>query len=200
MSGKTISEKILSRTSGQDARAGDLVICAVDCAMGTDGSAPMAIDYFEQMGGTEVFDPERIIFVMDHYAASTGTKTTTLHEQMRAFVHQYGIVMHEAGDGISHQLMAEMGRARPGGLVVGADSHTVTGGALNAFATGIGSSDLAATMICGRLWLKVPHTIKVVLEGEMPVEGRWVDRVVGLDDVRVDIARCGPRTTTAGLS
>ena len=168
MSGKTISEKILSLKSGQDARAGDLVVCAVDCAMGTDGSAPMAIDYFEQMGGEHVFDPQRIVFVMDHYAASAGTKTAALHERMRAFAHQYGIVVHEAGDGISHQLMAETGRARPGALLVGADSHTVTGGALNAFATGIGSSDLAATMICGRIWLKVPHSIKVVLEGEIP--------------------------------
>lgn len=169
MSGQTISEKILSLKSGQDARAGDLVICAVDYAMGTDGSAPMAIDYFEQMSGTRVFDPERIVFVMDHYSASAGAKTAALHEQMRAFARRYGILIYEVGEGISHQLMVETGRARPGGLVVGADSHTVTGGALNAFATGIGSSDLAATMICGRIWLKVPHTIKVVLEGKLPV-------------------------------
>lgn len=168
MSGKTISEKILSLKSGQDACAGDLVICAVDCAMGTDGSAPMAIDYFEQMGGTSVFDPQRIVFVMDHYSASAGAKTAALHERMRAFARQYGILIHEAGDGISHQLMVETGRVRPGGLLVGADSHTVTGGALNAFATGIGSSDLAATMICGRIWMKVPHTIKVVLNGYLP--------------------------------
>src|SRR5437870_5139055 len=100
MGGKTISEKILSLKSGQDARAGDLVICAVDCAMGTDGSAPMAIDYFEQMGGTRVFDPERVIFVMDHYSASTGAKITVLHKRMRAFARQYGILMHEAGEGI----------------------------------------------------------------------------------------------------
>src|SRR2546429_9908039 len=113
MSGQTISEKILSLKSGQDARAGDLVICAVDYAMGTDGSAPMAIDYFEQMGGTRVFDPTRIIFVMDHYSASAGTKTAALHERMRAFARQYGILMHEAGDGISHQLIAETGRALP---------------------------------------------------------------------------------------
>jgi 3-isopropylmalate/(R)-2-methylmalate dehydratase large subunit len=166
MPGKTISEKILSLKSRRDARAGDLVICAVDYAMATDGSAPMAIDYFEQMGGARVFDPQRIVFVMDHYS-STGHQTTLLQQKMREFGRKYGILIHEVGEGISHQLMLETGRTRPGGLLVGADSHSVTGGSLNAFATGVGSSDLAATMICGRIWLKVPQTIKVILNGRL---------------------------------
>ncbi len=166
MSGKTISEKILSQKSGRDARAGDLVICAVDYAMATDGSAPMAIDYFEQMGGARVFDPNRVVFVMDHYDSSAHQKTVELQNQMRVFAAKQGIAVFDVGEGISHQLMVETGRTRPGGLLVGADSHSVTSGALNAFATGIGSSDLAATMICGRIWLKVPHTIKVLLEGQ----------------------------------
>lgn len=165
MAGKTISEKILSNKSGSDARAGDVVICNVDWAMGTDGSVPMALDYFEQMGGITVFDPGRIVFVMDHYASRTHAKTVALQERMRAFASKHGITIPEVDDGISHQLMVETGRTRPGGLLVGADSHSVTGGALNAFATGIGSSDLAATMICGRIWLKVPRTVKVTLEG-----------------------------------
>src|SRR5581483_11729399 len=167
MPGKTISEKILSAKSGREARAGDLVICKVDYAMGTDGSVPMALDYFEQMGGTDVFDPNRIIFVMDHYIAKPGHSTEQLQNRMREFARKHGIFIHESGDGICHQLMIESGRTRPGGLLVGADSHSVTGGALNAFATGIGSSDLAATMICGKIWLKAPQTIKVVLEGEL---------------------------------
>jgi 3-isopropylmalate/(R)-2-methylmalate dehydratase large subunit len=166
MSGKTICEKILSRKSGRDARAGDVVICEVDFAMATDGSAPMAIDYFEQMGGTCVFDPDRVVFVMDHYPSGAHLKTVELQERMRVFAAKQGITVFDVGEGISHQLMVETGRTRPGGLLVGADSHSVTGGALNAFATGIGSSDLAATMICGRIWLKVPHTIRVVLEGQ----------------------------------
>ncbi len=165
MTGKTISEKILSQKSGCDARAGDLVICTVDWAMGTDGSAPMALDYFEQMGGVRVFDPSRIVFVLDHYAGQSHAKTLALQERMRTFARTHGIIFHEVGDGISHQLMVETGRTLPGSLIVGADSHSVTGGALNAFATGIGSSDLAATMICGRIWLKVPETIKVLLRG-----------------------------------
>src|SRR5215471_20854074 len=144
MSGKTISEKILSAKSGRDVRAGDLAICNVDYAMGTDGSVPMAIDYFEQMGGTDVFDPERVIFVMDHYNPPAGSNTAALHDGMRRFARRHGITIHDVGDGISHQLMVETGRTRPGALLIGADSHSVTGGALNAFATGIGSSDLAA--------------------------------------------------------
>ena len=167
MAGKTISEKILSTKSQRDARAGDLVICAVDYAMATDGSAPMAIDYFTQMGGDHVFDPQRIVFVMDHYSSSAHQATLRLQQKMREFARQHGIFVYEVGQGISHQLMLENGRTRPGGLLVGADSHSVTGGALNAFATGVGSSDLAATMICGRIWLKVPQTIKVVLRGSL---------------------------------
>ncbi|HEX7486032.1 MAG TPA: homoaconitate hydratase family protein [Vicinamibacterales bacterium] len=165
MPGKTISEKILSRASGRDARAGDLVICEVDCAMGTDGSVPMAIDYFEQMGGTGVFDPSRIVFVMDHYAPRPLSEASELQARMRRFAARHDIPIYDVGEGICHQLMVETGRTRPGALLVGADSHSVTGGALNAFATGIGSSDLAATMICGRIWLKVPPTIKIVLAG-----------------------------------
>ena len=168
MSGRTISEKILSRASGRDARAGDLVVCNVDCAMGTDGSVPMALDYFDQMGGSGVFDPARVVFVMDHYAACARSKTAELQDRMRVFAARHGVAVHEIGDGVCHQLMVESGRTRPGALLVGADSHSVTGGALNAFATGIGSSDLAATMMCGRIWLKVPATVKVVLDKEAP--------------------------------
>ena len=167
MPGKTISEKILSAKSQRDAQAGDLVICDVDYAMATDGSAPMAIDYFEQMGGAGVFDPQRIVFVMDHYFSGAHQTTLVLQQRMREFALKRGIAVHEVGEGISHQLMLETGRTRPGGLLVGADSHSVTGGALNAFATGVGSSDLAATMICGRIWLKVPQTIKVIFDGSL---------------------------------
>src|SRR5215813_7677183 len=167
MPGKTISEKILSAHSQRDAHAGDLVICDVDYAMATDGSAPMAIDYFEQMGGAGVFDRQRVVFVMDHYSSGAHQTTMALQEKMREFASKYGIAVHEVGEGISHQLMLETGRTWPGGLLVGADSHSVTGGALNAFATGVGSSDLAATMICGRIWLKVPQTIKVILDGSL---------------------------------
>jgi 3-isopropylmalate/(R)-2-methylmalate dehydratase large subunit len=165
MAGRTISEKILSNKSRRDARAGDLVICEVDVAMGTDGSVPMALDFFGQMGGTCVFDPERIVFVLDHYARRLRPEAGDLHARIKDFALKHGIAVYAAGAGISHQIMVESGRTGPGRLLVGADSHSVTGGALNAFAAGIGSSDLAATMICGSIWLKVPQSIRVILDG-----------------------------------
>jgi 3-isopropylmalate/(R)-2-methylmalate dehydratase large subunit len=165
MRGKTISEKILSAKSGRDARAGDVVICPVDCAMGTDGSVPMAIDYFMAMGGGRVHAPERLVFAMDHYAGDG--PTAPLHARVREFAAEQGIRVWEVGEGIGHQLMIERGLARPGDLVVGADSHAVTYGAVNAFATGIGSSDLAAIFVSGEVWLKVPRSIRVMLSGSL---------------------------------
>ncbi|HET9402933.1 MAG TPA: aconitase/3-isopropylmalate dehydratase large subunit family protein [Candidatus Acidoferrales bacterium] len=167
MHGKTIAEKILSRKSGRDARAGDVVVCPVDCALGTDGSTPMALNYFHAMNGSCVAAPEKIVFALDHYAPAPSRATAQLHEQMRAFANKHGIHLWEVGEGIGHQLIVESGRALPGSLVVGADSHAVTYGALNCFATGIGSSDLAAILISGKMWLRVPETIRVNLMGEL---------------------------------
>jgi 3-isopropylmalate/(R)-2-methylmalate dehydratase large subunit len=167
MPGKTISEKILSAKSGRDARAGDTVICRVDGALGTDASAPMAIEYFKAMGGERVRDPEKIAFALDHYAPAPNRDTTKLHTITRDFAKEHGIHLWEIGEGIGHQLMVESGRAAPGTLVVGADSHAVTYGAVNAFGTGIGSSDLAAIMISGRIWLRVPESIRVILRGSL---------------------------------
>lgn len=168
MSGRAISEKILSAKSGRDARAGDVVICRVDCALGTDGSTPMALDYFDAMGGTRVHDPSRIVFALDHYAPAPSRQTELLHERMREFASRHGILLWDVGEGIGHQLIVETGRALPGGLAVGADSHAVTYGALNTFATGIGSSDLAAIFVSGEMWLRVPQSIRVTLTGELP--------------------------------
>jgi 3-isopropylmalate/(R)-2-methylmalate dehydratase large subunit len=168
MTGKTIAERILSAKSGRDARAGDIVVCAVDLVIGTDASTPMAIDYFERMGGAGLFDPGRVVFALDHYSPPTIAQTVQFHEHIRAFAERHGAECFEVGDGISHQVVAERGRVRPGDLVVGADSHTVTCGALNAFATGLGSSDLAAAMMTGEVWLRVPDTHRVVLTGTRP--------------------------------
>jgi 3-isopropylmalate/(R)-2-methylmalate dehydratase large subunit len=167
MAGMTISEKILSRTSGADARAGDVVICAFDHALGTDGSTPMAIDYFHEMGGDRVPHPERIAFSLDHYSPPNSARSAGLHDRIRRFAHDQGIRVFEVGEGIGLQLMVETGRCLPGGLVVGADSHCVTFGAMNTFGTGIGSSDLAAAMISGQVWLRVPETTLVRLEGTL---------------------------------
>lgn len=165
MPAKTISEKILSDKSGTDSRAGDVVICGIDHLVATDGSMPMTIDYFERMGGTSIANAANTSVSLDHYSPPPNRTTATLHETIRGFAAKHGMSVFEVGDGIGHQVMMETGRALPGDLVIGADSHTVTYGALNAFATGVGSSDLAAAMICGQIWLRVPETIKINLEG-----------------------------------
>ena len=162
---QTISEKILSSRSGSAVRAGDIVVCTVDLVLGTDGSGPMAIDYFERMGGVRLHDPRRVFFSLDHYAPPTTDATRAFHDRIRAFASQVGATVFEVGDGISHQVVVERGQVAAGDLVVGADSHTVTCGALNCFAIGVGSSDLAAAMKTGSIWLRVPETILVRLIG-----------------------------------
>ena len=168
MRAQTISEKILSRASGIEATAGDIVVCAVDRILGTDASGPMAIDYFERMGGERLFDPARVMFALDHYSPPAPSATAAFHERVRAFAVRHGATLCGVGDGISHQMAVERGWVLPGDLLIGADSHTVTAGALNAFATGVGSSDLAAAMITGRIWLRVPASIRVILTGARP--------------------------------
>jgi len=165
---QTISEKLLSAKSGHPARAGDVVIARVDRVLGTDASTPMAIDYFERMGGERLFDAARVTLALDHYSPPNTAATRAFHARMREFAGRTGAELLEVGEGISFQRAAELGRVLPGDLVLGADSHTVTCGALNLFATGVGSSDLAAAMLTGSLWLKVPETIKVVLDGQRP--------------------------------
>jgi 3-isopropylmalate/(R)-2-methylmalate dehydratase large subunit len=168
MRNKTISEKILSTKSGTDAVAGDVVVCDVDLVIGTDASSPMAIDYFEKMEGRALFDGHRTMFALDHYSGTPTPKTASFHQTVRSFAEEHGAALYDVGDGISFQIAIETGRVLPGDLIIGADSHTVTCGALNCFATGVGSSDLAAAMITGRIWLRVPESIRVTLIGERP--------------------------------
>lgn len=164
--GRTISEKILSAKAGRDVRAGDVVVCDVDLVVGSDASMPMTIDYFERMGGDRVFDPARVMVSLDHYAPPTIDATRGFHDRVRRFAARFGIECLKVGDGISHQVLVDRHRVAPGQLVVGADSHTVTCGALNLFAIGVGSSDLAAAMLTGQVWLRVPETIRVTFRGE----------------------------------
>jgi 3-isopropylmalate/(R)-2-methylmalate dehydratase large subunit len=162
----TISEKILSAHAGSTVRAGEIAICSVDLLLGTDGSGPMAIDYFEQMRGERLHHPRRVFFSLDHYSPPTTDGTRAFHERIRAFATRHGATVFEVGEGISHQVVVERGLVAAGDLVIGADSHTVMCGALNCFAIGVGSSDLAAAMKTGRIWLRVPETVLVRLEGE----------------------------------
>lgn len=166
--GQTIIEKILSRASGKKATAGEIVVAKVDYVMAQDGTAPLAIQSFERMEGKRVFDPERVHFVIDHSAPSPTEGISNLHKLMRDFAREHGCRLYDIGDGVCHQVMVESGKVGPGCVVVGADSHTCTYGALNAFATGVGSTDLAAALISGHMWFKVPETLRIVCHGILP--------------------------------
>jgi len=166
--GKTIAEKILSKKSGKDAYANDIVVADVDFRMGQDGTSPLAIRAFQAMKGKGVSAPESAALVIDHSSPSPLEGVSALHTMMRGFAREQGITLYDIGEGVCHQLLPEKGHVGPGSLVVGADSHTCTYGALNAFATGVGSTDLAAALISGKMWFKVPETIKFICRGTLP--------------------------------
>ncbi len=170
--GKTISEKILSSHSGADASAGEIVIAELDYMMAQDGTAPLAIRSFEGMGHDEVAHPERVALCIDHNAPSPLRSVSQLHDIMRRFASEHGLELNDVGEGVCHQVMLDKAHVVPGSLVIGADSHTCTYGAVNAFATGVGSTDMAAGMMSGSLWFRVPETVKVTVTGMLP-EGVW---------------------------
>ncbi|HHV35429.1 MAG TPA: 3-isopropylmalate dehydratase large subunit [Syntrophomonadaceae bacterium] len=167
--GKTIAEKILSKKSGQNVFANDIVVADVDFRMGQDGTSPLAIRAYQAMKGEGICSPERAALVIDHSAPSPLEGVSALHTLMREFAQGKGIRLYDIGEGVCHQLIPEKGHVGPGSLVVGADSHTCTYGALNAFATGVGSTDLAAALISGKMWFKVPETIKFICHGRLPL-------------------------------
>jgi len=164
----TIAEKIISQHAGQPVSAGDIAIVPVDGVMATDATAPLAIRAFESMGGQRLWDPERVSLIIDHASPAPNERIGNLHKLMRDFHERMGGRFYDVGEGICHQLMVEDGRVQPTDLFVGADSHTPTYGALNAFAVGVGSTDLAAVWLTGKIWLKVPQTIKIELHGRIP--------------------------------
>jgi 3-isopropylmalate/(R)-2-methylmalate dehydratase large subunit len=167
IAGKTIAEKIFSAHSGSDAHAGDIVVADVDFVMGQDGTSPLAIAALERMGVTQVFDPNKVALVMDHSSPSPLEGVSALHTVMREFGKRTGATVYDIGCGVCHQLIPENGHVVPGDLMVGCDSHTCTYGALNVFSTGVGSTDGAAAMASGKLWFKVPETMKVTFSGEL---------------------------------
>lgn len=187
--GRTLAEHLLSRAAGRPVRAGELAVCEVDAAMGTDGSIPMALDYFRQMqadGTAPLPAPQRVdrlVFAFDHYGAASGARALALQQQARDYATAHGVAVFEVDEGIGHQLMLERGWVRPGQLVVGADSHAVSYGALNAFGTGIGSSDLAGVLMCNQVWLQVPASLRVVLHGALGPG-------VAAKDLALWLARC----------
>jgi len=166
----TITEKILAAHAGKDrVSPGELINCRLDLAMANDVTAPVAIKEFSKLGLDRVFDPERVVLVPDHFTPNKDIKSSELALCVREFARSYGITNYfEVGKmGIEHCLLPEQGLVLPGDLVIGADSHTCTYGALGAFATGVGSTDLAAGMALGECWFKVPESMKFVYHGKM---------------------------------
>lgn len=163
--GKTVVEKILSKHSQGDLKAGDIGICNVDFLMASDTTGPIAIKSFREMGGTKVYNPQSTAFILDHAAPCPNQKIAVLHSMIREFVKEQDILFYDVGEGICHQLIVENGYIKPGDLVLGADSHTCTYGALGALAMGVGATDLAAAMLTGKSWFKVPETIRINLKG-----------------------------------
>ncbi len=168
MPGQTIVEKILSHHSGRKVSADELIIADVDAAMASDTTAPLAIKAFHDMGGELPWNPQRTFLVIDHASPAPNELIAGLHNMMREFAARTGAILYDIGDGICHQLMVENDHVRPGDLFFGADSHTCIYGGLAAFASGVGSTDLAAVLLTGKIWLKVPRTIKVNLTGPIP--------------------------------
>ena len=165
--GKTIAEKILSTKTGKDVISNDIVIAPVDGIMATDTTAPLAIKAFQSMGGTKVWDPLKCAFIIDHAAPAPNERIANLHQMMRDFAKEQGFPLYDIGEGICHQVMMEKRYIKPGDIFIGADSHTPTGGALNAFACGMGSTDLGAIMLTGKTWLKTPGTIRIICNGTL---------------------------------
>jgi 3-isopropylmalate/(R)-2-methylmalate dehydratase large subunit len=168
--GMTITEQILAAHAGRDTvTPGQFIWAKLDLALGNDVTAPLAINEFRQYGGTKVFDPDRVCLVADHYVPNKDIKSAEQTKVMRDFAREQSIKhFYDAGRmGVEHALLPEQGIVAPGELIIGADSHTCTYGAIGAFSSGVGSTDLAAAFATGHVWLKVPPTIKFVYTGTL---------------------------------
>jgi 3-isopropylmalate/(R)-2-methylmalate dehydratase large subunit len=166
--GMTLAEKILSEHAGKEVQAAEIAVVKVDLAYTQDGTGPLAVRKLQEMGFKEVYNPKKTIFFFDHAAPSPRFELSNDHTFMRDFANRTGSQVSDVGYGISHQVVAER-EVKPGDVVIGADSHTCTGGALGAFATGVGSTDAAVAMALGKIWFRVPDTIRVVVKGKLPI-------------------------------
>ena len=165
--GKTLAEKILSEKSGSDARAGDIVISEVDLVFAQDTTGPLTIRQFQTSKFEHLADQQKTALFLDHAAPSPNKELSADHMLLRRFAQETGCLIFEVGDGVCHQIVVES-LARPGDVIIGADSHTVTAGGLGAFATGMGSTDIAIAFGLGKTWFRVPESIKVVVSGSFP--------------------------------
>jgi 3-isopropylmalate/(R)-2-methylmalate dehydratase large subunit len=169
----TLVEKILAEHSdNKEVSPGEFINVRVDLVMANDITAPIAIKEFRRLGLDRVFDPGKVVMVPDHFVPNKDIASAEQAKLMREFAYEQGIIYFEVGEmGIEHVLLPEQGLVLPGEVVIGADSHTCTYGALGAFATGMGSTDIAAAMATGDIWMKVPPTIRFIYHGNL---GEWV--------------------------
>ncbi len=170
---KTLAEKILATHSSQkEVTAGEFINIQADLVLSNDVTAPLAIKEFRRLGVDKVFNPEKVVMVPDHFCPNKDIKSAEQAKLIRQFAREQGLIYFEVGRmGIEHVLLPEQGLVLPGQVIIGADSHTCTYGALGAFSTGMGSTDIAVAMATGEIWMKVPQTIKFIYHGTLP---KWV--------------------------
>ena len=167
--GQTIIEKIIAHNTGSTSvKPGDIVTVNVDRVMVDDIMMPFIVGKFNEMGFKKVWDPDKVVMIYDHLVPASQQDDVRHYQVGDAFAREYGITHVHRSDGICHQLMTEAGYVKPGNVVFGTDSHTTTYGCVGAFSTGIGYTEMASILGTGTLWVKVPETIKIVIEGEMP--------------------------------
>ncbi|MBA7485589.1 3-isopropylmalate dehydratase large subunit [subsurface metagenome] len=165
--GKTLAEKILSQKSKSETKAEDIVIAGVDLVFVQDTTGPLTVRQFKTSGFERLANPPQTALFLDHAAPSPNSGLSNDHQLLRDFARQTGCLIYNVGEGICHQIVAES-LARPGDVIIGADSHTVTAGGLGAFATGMGSTDTAIAFALGKTWLQVPRSIKIAVSGNFP--------------------------------
>jgi len=165
--GKTIAEKILSNHANREIKANDIAVCNVDFCFGQDGTSSLIIESFKKLGQENVFDKSRFAMFIDHSSPSPNIGVSNIHKIMREFANEASVRLFDVGEGVCHQLVPERGLVTCGDLVLGADSHTCTYGALNVLSTGVGSTDLAITLASGKNWFKVPESVKITVNGKL---------------------------------
>ena len=170
MSGQTLSEKIFSRAANKEVHSGEFVMAKIDGAMIHDITGPLAVKGFYEIAGKDakVWDPTKIVLLFDHQVPADSLKAAENHIMLRKFAAEQGILNYDIFCGVCHQVMPEKGHVLPGSIIVGTDSHTCTYGAFGAFATGVGSTDMASVFATGSLWFMVPKTLQLMIEGRLP--------------------------------
>jgi len=192
MTGQTLAEKILlTHTKTKRIEPGEIIEASIDIAMSHEMMGSRVLPYLAEAGVRELWDPTRIVMILDHWVPAPSVEAATIHQRVRQFVKEFHVEhFYDVGYGICHQVLVEEGHIRPGELVVGTDSHTTTAGAFGAFATGIGATDMAIVLATGQLWFRVPETFKITFSGTTP------SQVMGKDIILYTLGKLGVEGAT----